>query len=76
MEAIYGVAPATVAQASAPRHWADRRGRHLWWRFWGDLYGVSGLLLMSPLLALGGLFAWLGWRRLAAAAGAQDPAAP
>ena len=76
MEAIYGVAPATVAQASAPRHWADRRGRHLWWRFWGDLYGVSGLLLVSPLLALGGLFAWLGWRRLAAAAGAQDPAAP
>ena len=65
IEAVYGVAAATELQAAAPRHWADRQGRHLWWRFWGDLYGLSGLLLVLPLVLLGGLCAWAGWRALA-----------
>ena len=65
VEAVYGVAAVAPAQALAPRHWADRRGRHLWWRFWGDLYGVSGLLLVLPFALLGSGCAWFGWRMLA-----------
>ena len=62
--AVYGVAARTPEQATAPLHWADRCGRHLWWRFWGDLYGVSGLLLVVPFAVLGSLLAWFGWRGL------------
>ncbi|MEC7725709.1 MAG: glycosyltransferase family 39 protein [Planctomycetota bacterium] len=68
IEAVYGVEAVTPEQARAPSHWADRGGRHLWWRFWGDLYDISGLLLVLPALLIGGLCAWLGWRRLAAEA--------
>jgi len=63
--AVYGVEAATPAQAHAPLHWADRCGRHLWWRFWGDLYGVSGLLLVLPVALLGLASAWFGWVGLA-----------
>ena len=62
--AVYGVAARTPEQATAPLHWADRCGRHLWWRFWGDLYGVSGLFLVVPFAVLGSLLAWFGWRGL------------
>jgi len=73
---VYGVAPAdskddgkggTILgkQSNVPLHWADRNGRHLWWRFWGDLYGVSGWLLVLPVAVLGALLALLGWRGLA-----------
>lgn len=65
VEAVYGVAAVSPPQAYAPRHWADRRGRHLWWRFWGDLYDVSGLLLVLPFAIVGALCAWFGWRTLA-----------
>lgn len=61
---VYGVQPATAAQDAVPRHWTDRCFRHLWWRFWGDLYGVSGWLLVLPVVVLGMLSAWLGWRGL------------
>ncbi len=63
--AVYGVEASTPAQAHAPLHWADRCGRHLWWRFWGDLYGVSGLLLVLPVALLGLASAWFGWVGLA-----------
>ena len=56
--------PATAAQDAVPRHWTDRCFRHLWWRLWGDLYGVSGWLLVLPVVVLGMLSAWLGWRGL------------
>ncbi|MFK7742894.1 MAG: hypothetical protein AB8H80_21460 [Planctomycetota bacterium] len=64
-ELVYGTAPADPSQMFAPRHWTDRSFRHLWWRFWGDLYGVSGLLLVAPVLLLGMLLSWFGWRGLA-----------
>ena len=63
---VYGVAPVLEdPQGFVPRHWADRNGRHLWWRFWGDLYGVNKWLLVLPVAVLGGLLALLGWWRLA-----------
>lgn len=68
---VYGVAPfvalhgAPNTQGNVPMHWADRCGRHLWWRFWGDLYGVNGWLLVLPIAVLGALLSFLGWCRLA-----------
>ncbi|HEB54370.1 MAG TPA: hypothetical protein ENI87_14045 [bacterium] len=63
---IYGVdAFDEAAQGKVPLHWADRSGRHLWWRFWGALYGMVGWLLALPFAALGGAFAWFGWRAMA-----------
>ena len=67
IEPVYGVAAVAPAHGRAPLHWADRCGRHLWWRFWGDLYEVSGVLLVLPFALLGGLCAWFGWRALASA---------
>ena len=75
VEAVYGTVAVTEAQALAPRHWADRCGRHLWWRFWGDLYEVSGLLLVLPFALLGGLCAWFGWRALARRGSAESSGA-
>ena len=63
--AIYGVKAFDEGkQGSVPSHWADRGGRHLWWRFWGDLYGVNCWFLVLPVAILGALLALLGWRQL------------
>ena len=63
--AIYGVKAFDEGkQGSVPSHWADRSGRHLWWRFWGDLYGVNCWYLVLPVAILGALLALLGWRQL------------
>lgn len=81
---VYGVAPADSRddgkggetlgpQSNVPLHWADRCGRHLWWRFWGDLYGVNGWLLVLPVAVLGALLAFVGWRRLAGASDSRTP---
>lgn len=64
--AVFGVEPMQPAQGNAPLHWADRQGRHLWWRFWADLYDLSGWLLLTPVAALAALLTWLGFRSLAA----------
>lgn len=64
IEALFGIAAATPAQGLAPQRFEDRCARHLWWRFWGDLLGVSGLWLVLPLAAFTMLFAWFGWRPL------------
>lgn len=75
---VYGVAAVDErTQGNVPERWADRSGRHLWWRFWGDLYGVNGWLLVLPIAALGALLAFFGWRRLAGlSASATDPVTP
>lgn len=73
IEAVYGVAAVQPDQGDAPLHWADRQGRHLWWRFWGDLYGVPGWLLLLPFVVVGGGCAAAGFRRLAAAPAAPAP---
>lgn len=69
---IYGVAPVergpdakgSDTQGNVPTHWADRCGRHLWWCFWGDLYGINRWLLVLPVAVLGALLSFLGWRKL------------
>lgn len=71
IEALFGVAAATPAQGLAPQRWEDRRGRHLWWRFWGDLLGVPGLWLGLPFVVLATFFAWAGWRPLLRASGSS-----
>ncbi|MFT4512023.1 MAG: 4-amino-4-deoxy-L-arabinose transferase-like glycosyltransferase [Planctomycetota bacterium] len=75
---LYGVAAVDeVTQGNVPVCWADRSGRHLWWRFWGDLYGVSSWLLVLPIAVLGALLAFFGWRRLAGLSDFTiDPVAP
>jgi hypothetical protein len=63
---VYGSQPVLEdPQGFVPLHWGDRNGRHLWWRFWGDLYGVNKWLLVLPFAVLGALLALLGWRQLA-----------
>ncbi|MFP6685402.1 MAG: glycosyltransferase family 39 protein [Polyangiaceae bacterium] len=64
LEPIYGVTATTPRQAQVPAHWVDRSGRHLWWRMWGDLYGVPGWLMWLPIWTIGLLGVVLGWRRL------------
>lgn len=70
--AVFGTAAFSPEQGVAPRHWADRQGRHLWWRFWGDLYGVPGWLMVLPFALAGAGCAAAGWRRLAAAPAPSD----
>jgi 4-amino-4-deoxy-L-arabinose transferase-like glycosyltransferase len=55
-----------VPQGSAPIHWEDRGGRHLWWVFWGAMLGVPSLLLLLPALLLAVGLSFVGWRRLLA----------
>lgn len=76
IESLYGVVPSEEKHAFVPMHWTDRCGRHLWWRFWGDLYGLSGWLLVLPVLILGALLSWCGWRRLAAASDSSTGSSP
>lgn len=66
IEPLFGERALTESQAHAPLYWEDRACRHLWWRFWGDLYGVPGSLLVLPVLLLGALLARRGFRALAA----------
>ena len=75
---VYGVtAVDEQVHGKVPGHWADRSGRHLWWRFWGDLYGVSGWLLVLPIAVIGALLALFGWRQLGGLSGfTADPVAP
>lgn len=61
---VFGAVPRDAGQASPPVRWEDRRGRHLWWRFWGDLTGVPGLVLLAPVLALAALCSFLAARAL------------
>jgi hypothetical protein len=35
-----------------PTRWEDRGFRHLWWRFWADLLGISSLWLLLPAVGL------------------------
>jgi hypothetical protein len=66
IEPLFGIAAAELEQGWAPVRWEDRCGRHLWWRFWADLTGVSSWLLAVPVFALALLFSFAGWRRLLA----------
>jgi hypothetical protein len=62
IEALFGVAATRPEHGQAPVRWEDRCGRHLWWRFWGDLLGVPGWLLLGPCLLLAASFAALAFR--------------
>jgi hypothetical protein len=57
--AVFGALAVTEFQQPAPIHWEDRSGRHLWWRFWGDLSGLPWWALLLPPLALAAWFARL-----------------
>lgn len=61
IEALFGTAAMSPEQAWAPIRWEDRCGRHLWWRFWGDLLGVRGAWLLLPCVLGAALAAW--WAR-------------
>lgn len=70
IEPLFGIAAVPDAlprQDLAPMHWEDRAGRHLWWGFWGSLYGFPGWWLGLPVLLAGAVCSWFGWRRLLAA---------
>lgn len=62
IEALFGVPARTAAQGYAPDRWEDRCGRHLWWRFWGDLTGVPGALLLLPVALAAAACGALAWR--------------
>lgn len=68
IETVFGVAATNAEQAHAPVRWEDRCGRHLWWRFWSDLTGLPGWLLLAPVVLLAGLAAGLAWRSATTAA--------
>jgi len=63
IEPLFGIAAATPAQALAPQRWDDRRGRHLWWHLWGDLFEIAAKWLVLPPFVLALVFSALGWRR-------------
>ena len=46
---VFGVTPQDDAQRLPPQRWEDRGFRHLWWRFWADLTGVSSWALLAPV---------------------------
>jgi hypothetical protein len=62
IEPLFGVAARTPEHGFAPMRWEDRAGRHLWWRCFGDLFAVSGLLLLAPVALLAVAFAALAVR--------------
>jgi hypothetical protein len=64
IEPLFGVAARSPDQALAPMRWEDRRGRHLWWLFWGELAGVSAWVLVVPVWLAAIVAAVLGLRRL------------
>ena len=66
IEPLFGIAAVDLGQEYAPLRWEDRCGRHLWWRFWADLGGVSSWLLAVPVFTLALLLSSAGWRRLLA----------
>ncbi len=58
IEALFGVVGSRPEHGLAPIRWEDRAGRHLWWRFWGDLLQLPAGWLVLPCLlscALGAL---------------------
>jgi hypothetical protein len=61
IEALFGVAPFAAEHGLAPVRFEDRRGRHIWWRFWSDLCGVRGWLLALPCVLLALLAARRSW---------------
>jgi len=65
---VFGVEPKTDDQRLSPVRWEDRCGRHLWWRFWADIFGVSSWLLLLPVVLLAALFAAFAHRDFRTAA--------
>ncbi|MCR9243405.1 MAG: glycosyltransferase family 39 protein [bacterium] len=63
IEPLFGIPAVTQFHVWAPQYWEDRDGRHLWWVFWGALYGISPWLLLLPVLGGGALLLWLGQRQ-------------
>jgi hypothetical protein len=66
IEPMFGVEGVEPRHGLAPQRWEDRCGRHLWWRFWGDLLRVPGWLLLLPVLSAAVLLSLVGWRRVVA----------
>jgi hypothetical protein len=60
--AVFGATAQSERQSLAPVRWEDRNGRHLGFRFWADVLGVSGWLLLAPLLLLGAASAGIAFR--------------
>ncbi|MBL8755193.1 MAG: hypothetical protein JNK15_17950 [Planctomycetes bacterium] len=60
--AVFGAEAATERQKVAPVRWEDRSGRHLWWRFWGDVLELPWWALLLPPVAFAVLFAWFAAR--------------
>lgn len=71
---IVAVPDAVPRQDLAPLHWEDRGGRHLWWVFWGSLYGFPGWWLFLPVFVAGVGCSWIGWRHLWKSGAAVVPA--
>ncbi len=74
IETVFGVVPRDDRQARAPDRWEDRAGRHLWWRFWGELFAVPWWALLLPVVVLAAAFARLAARAAGAATSFPTPA--
>ena len=68
VSAVFGVTGTSLLQRLAPVRWEDRGGRHLWWRFWGDLFSIAGIWLLLPVL---GALVWCARRTLVALGGTR-----
>jgi hypothetical protein len=75
IEPLFGITSTDAQLGRAPVHWEDRGCRHLWWRFWGDLLGVPGWLLLLLPAAAAVAVSGQAVRRLTAGA-AAGPASP
>lgn len=62
IETVFGVVPREPMQARGPDRWEDRAGRHLWWRFWGELLAVPWWALLLPVAGLAAACALLAVR--------------